>query len=107
MANKYRLGNQSAEYKLETAYLGWMIEDGSTWDDIFPVPFMYSETHGKEVTLVNPDKTEKVVIVIDHKIIRSAFPLSFYLEERAQDWYSFCIVSTKENPSEKIIIPLH
>ena len=104
---KYRLGNQPDEYELVTEYLGWLPEDGSNWDDVFPFFASSPEKGREEVTLVNPEKNKKVTIIIDHRIIKDAFPMSFYGEEGSEDWHNFCIVSSKDEPSKKFIIPLH
>lgn len=104
---KYRLGNQDVEFELVTRYLGWLPEGVKDWGDIFSPLTPSSETNGKEVTLINPEKDEKVSIIIDHLVIKDAFPLSFYGEERARFWRYFCIVSNKDKPLEKFIIPLH
>lgn len=103
---KYRLGNQSTEYALETNYLGWFPEGENDWDN-FLDPFETSRNKNKEITLVNSVKTEKVVLIMHQPIIKDAFPMEFFIEERAKNWHRFCIVSTKDNPLEKFIIPLH
>lgn len=104
---KYRLGNQNQEYELRTKYLGWLPSDGSSWKKVFPLLSLSSEIEGKELTLTNPEGNQSVTLIIDHEIIKGAFPLSFYGEERAKNWYNFCVVSTREMPLEKFIIPLH
>jgi hypothetical protein len=104
---KYRLGNQPEEYELVTKYLGWVPEKDLDWDNVFPILSSSSETKGKEVTIVNSRKDSMVTLVIDHRIIKDAFPMSFYGEDRADNWHHFCIVSMKDTPAEKFIIPLH
>ncbi|HNW71863.1 MAG TPA: hypothetical protein PKZ36_01775 [Candidatus Paceibacterota bacterium] len=104
---KYRLGNQPTEYELVTEYLGWLPEDASSWWDVFQIMVSSSEITGKEITITNPEKNKKITIIIDHRIVKDAFPMSFFVEERAKNWYDFCIVSSKDKPSEKFIIPLH
>ncbi len=107
ITKKYRLGNQSAEYELVTKYLGWVPEKELDWDNVFPFFAPSSETKGKEVTIINSQKDSRVTLVIDHQIIKDAFPMSFYRENRAENWHRFCIVSIKDTPVEKFIIPLH
>lgn len=105
---KYRLGNQSTEYKLVTKYLGWLPDDGSNWRDFFSLlEATFSEIKDKEATITDPEKNKKITIIIDRQITKDAFPISFYGEERSKDWSNFCIVSNKEKPSEKFIIPLY
>lgn len=104
---KYRLGNQPQEYELVTKYLGWFPEGKTSWEHLF-YPFVsFKEEDNQKVVIVSPDKKEKATIILDHKIIKDAFPMSFLTEERAKNWRGFCIVSTIENPNEKFIIPLH
>lgn len=104
---KYRLGNQPEEYELVTKYLGWTPEKELDWDNVFPMLSSISETKGKKVTIVNGQKDSRVNLIIDHRIIKDAFPMEFYGEERADNWCQFCIVSTEDLPEEKFIIPLH
>lgn len=105
---KYRLGNKPEEYELVTKYLGWFPEDNNSWEHLF-FPFipLSSEIKNKEIVIVSPNKTDKATIILHHQIIKDAFPLSFFGEERSKNWHHFCIVSTKENSNEKFIIPLH
>lgn len=103
---KYRLGNQKTEYELATKYLGWLPEGKKDWDE-FLKPFYLSIQKDYEVTLTNPQKTESVILIMHQSLIKDAFPMEFFAEERAKDWNRFCIVSTKDNPSERFIIPLY
>lgn len=105
---KYRLGNQPEEYELVIDYLGWLPENEKNWDIISYPLLSSSDIKGKEIIIVNPKNyNEKVILIISHIIIKEAFPMSFYSEKRAENWSSFCIVSKKDNPFEKFIIPLH
>ncbi len=105
---RYRLGNQDKEYELVTEYLGWLPKNEFTWEGVFPALTLSSETKDKEVTLMSPnEEAHEVTVIIDHQITKDAFPMSFYREDRSKDWHNFCIVSSKDKPSEKFIIPLH
>ncbi len=107
-SKNYRLGNQPEEYELVIDYLGWLPENEKNWDIISGPLLMLSDIKDKEITIVNPKNyNEKVALIIRNGIIKEAFPMSFYGEKRAENWFSFCIVSKKDNPFEKFIIPLH
>lgn len=101
---KYQLGNQPEEYGLITKYLKWLPEGKKDWDHLF---FPFSLKKETEVIIVDPEEKEKVIIIMHQEIIKDAFPMYFFGEERANNWHRFCIVSTKENPSERFIIPMH
>lgn len=104
---KYRLGNQPEEYELITDYLGWLPKETNNWFKfLHPASDFNFDANGKDVTIVSPDKKE-ITLHIDHEIVKDAFPLSFYGERRANKWHAFCVVSTKDNPEKKFIIPLH
>jgi hypothetical protein len=105
-AKKYRLGNQPKEYELVTNYLGWLPEHKKDWFD-FLFPFNSSEIRGRKIIILNPQKTEKIEIILHQQIIKDAFPLSFFGEERAKNWHHFCIVSKADKATEQFIIPLH
>jgi len=102
---KYRLGNQNERYELETNYIGWFPDGENDWNN-FLNPLNVSESKNKEITLVNSTKTEKIILEMHQTIIKDAFPMEFFIEERAKDWHRFCIVCKKNN-MEKFIIPLH
>lgn len=99
--NKYRLGNQPEEYELREDYLGWVPEGHKDWQ-----LFYMQDFRKKEVTIVSPDGGTKKTLVLHHFLIKDAFPLSFFGEERARDWWMFAKVSESET-TEKFIIPLH
>lgn len=103
---KYRLGNQPDKYKLVTNYLGWLPEGENDWFN-FLFPFSSSGMKDKEIVIFNPQKTEKVTVVLHQQISKDAFPLTFFGESRAKNWHHFCIVSKTDSPMEKFIIPLH
>lgn len=97
---KYCLGNQPEEYELKEDYLGWTPEN-EDWQQ-----FCMRRVENAELTIVNPDDGNKKKLFLHHFIIQDAFPLSFFGEERALNWFQFAIVSHDET-SEKFIIPLH
>jgi len=96
---KYRMGNQPEEYELREDYLGWTPE-GDDWQSL-----CLRFTRDTKLTIVNPQGGEKVLF-LHQFIIKDAFPMSFFGEERSKDWWTFAIVSEDET-SEKFIIPLH
>lgn len=105
---RYRLGNQDKEWELRTDYLNWTPEGCPNWDkwcteDMFGL----SSDEPRELVITNPNSNQKVTLLMDHALIKSAFPLSFLIEERAKDWYRFYKVALKEHPDEQFIIPLH
>lgn len=98
---KYRLGNQPKEYELKEDFLGWLPENYEDWE------YMGLRFIKKiEVTIVNPEDQVKKSLFLHNFIIKEAFPMSFYGEERSEKWSNFAIVSETEI-SEKFIIPLH
>ena len=97
---KYRLGNQPEEYALKEDYLGW-IPKGADW-----LKLRFELTRNTSLTIINPENGEEKTLFLHHFIINDAFPLSFWGEERANDWDSFAIVSD-DVTSEQFIIPLH
>lgn len=106
-AKKYRLGNQPEEYELSEEYLGWVPEGCNSWKAFHDKLFPYSLTNPETVTLVGPDKQEKVTLTLHHYLMKEAFPLSFYGEERAKDWWNFLMVSKRDTPEKKFVIPMH
>lgn len=107
---KYRLGNQAEEYALSECYLGWK-PDG--YHDIHD--WTWSQTYNQSskqkggittLLLVGPG-SEKIELIVYQLLIKDAFPLDFYGEERSKQWSSFAIVSIKDISDEKFIIPLH
>ncbi|MCX6794861.1 MAG: hypothetical protein NTY31_02665 [Candidatus Falkowbacteria bacterium] len=97
---KYCLGNQPEEYELREDYLGWLPENDEDWGDLC-LEFIKNT----ELIIVNPQKTKKTLF-FHNFIIKDAFPMSFYGEERSKKWNNFAIVSETET-SEKFIIPLY
>ena len=98
---KYRLGNQSGEYELSEDYLGWLPLDYEKWVDL-----MLSSVKNTEITISHPQDEAQKVLFLHYFVSRDALPMDLYLEQRAEKWYTFAIVS--EIPtSEKFIIPLH
>jgi len=114
---KYKTGNQSEELELVMAYLGWLPEGFPNWfewitDDSRKrserKDFLASteSTQLKELVVESPDKSTKVTLIMDHVIIKDAFPSNFFTEEIAQVCHHYCIVALKETPLERFIIPL-
>lgn len=98
---KYRLGNQSTEYELREDYLGWLPQDYREWEHMF-LDFIKNV----KVTIVNPENGDQRDIFLHHFIIKDAFPIEFFGEERSQNWGVFAIVSDGET-SEPFIIPVY
>lgn len=96
---KYRLGNQPQEYELKEDYLGWLPEYFENWGD-----FIFRLPKNVAFSIFNPNDGEKKTLFLHHFIIKDAFPLSFFGEERAEKWNNFAIVSNNQS-SEKFIIP--
>lgn len=97
---KYCLGNQPEKYALREDYLGWVPEDAD-WQEL-----CIQRIQNTLLTIVSPKDGRKKELFLHHFIIKDAFPLSFFGEERAENWWNFAIVSDNET-SEKFIIPLH
>ena len=98
---KYHLGNQPEEYELRENYGGWSPVGEKTWDDL-----TFEYVNNTELTLVNPANKDQKTIFLHHFIIKDAFPMSFFGEERSERWSFFAIISDTET-SEKFIIPLY
>ncbi|MDO8261374.1 MAG: hypothetical protein Q7T50_07860 [Candidatus Magasanikbacteria bacterium] len=96
---KYRLGNQSEEFKLREDFLGWKPKD-STWTEL-----CLEWKKNLSIEIVSP-RGETKTIFLHQFFSKNAFPLSFFGEERADDWHIFAIVSECEN-SERFIASLH
>lgn len=96
----YQLGNQAEEYELKEDYLGWTPES-EDWQQV-----CMRRIDNVELTIINPDGGSKKKLFLHRFIIKDAFPLSFFGEKRALNWFQFAIVSYNET-SEKFIIPLH
>lgn len=105
---RYRTGNQPEEYEVSEDYLDWKPEGFKDWYDALtvddagnrrPCPF--------PLTLVSPDGSHTVPIIVHQPLIKDAFPLDFFGEERTKDWSHFAKVSLEDAPSELFIIPLH
>lgn len=103
---KYKLGNRSNEYALAIHYAGWKPEGIKDWRDVL-FPWTTSPLEGREFVLVNPkDINDKLIIIARQQISRGAFDLDFLIEEFADRWSGFLIISTKDKPEEEFIIPL-
>ncbi len=107
-AKKYRLGNQPEEYELSEKYLGWIPEGFAGWQEYADKHLLLPHSEWpKELTLVSPTGQEKVAMIAHQTLIKDAFPLSFFGEERAENWHRFYKVSLHEKPEEKFVIPMH
>ncbi len=113
---KYHLGNQPQEYELVTKYLGHhpdSYENWRTWNDEQEDKILnakhdeWPSISGIKLSLISNKNELSANLIIHQRLIKDAFPLPFYGEERARDWTHFLIVSTQENPEEKFIIPMH
>ncbi len=103
---KYKLGNQSNEYALAIQYAGWKPEGIEDWRNVL-FPWTSTPLEGREFVLINPkDNNDKLIIIARQQIIRDAFHLDFFLEEFADRWSGFLIISMKDKLEEKFIIPL-
>ena len=103
---KYRLGNPPETCALREEYVGWLPHGYSSWADfqeIWPGPRHDHDT----LVLVGVDDQMSVELYPYQIIIKDAFPLEFYGEERAKDWTHFLIVGAADIPDEKFIIPMH
>ena len=100
----YRLGNQSEEFELSEEFLG-LIPTG--FDNWLQLIFEINGTFPYEVTLNQEGAGNTIIIVIHQPIIKEAFPLSLFTEERTENWCNFAIVSKKGEPTKKFVIPLH
>ncbi len=105
---RYRLGNQPEKYELSEKYLGWNPLGFKGWYEAI------TENEGfnrrscpSPLTLVSPDGSETVSIIVHQLIVKDAFPLSFFGEARAVDWFRFAKISFEVTPGELFIIPLH
>ncbi|MBU1046864.1 hypothetical protein KKH36_03750 [Patescibacteria group bacterium] len=97
---KYRLGNQPEKYELKEEYLGWTpIISG--WEHL-----LFERTKNKSLVITDPKSKYKKTLFLHHFIIKDAFPLSFFGEERSKNWSHFAIVSENKD-SEKFVIPLY
>ena len=97
---RYRLGNEPEEYVLKEDFLGWAPRDTS-WEQL-----CIQRIKNVKLTIANPCGSNEQALFLHQFIIKDAFPLSFFGEERAADWTHFSIVSYDEM-SERFIIPLH
>lgn len=102
MAEKYRLGNQNQEYQLLDWFTGFLPEGFPSWDS-------WNNILGEKkypCTMVLVKDQERLEVFFKQIIIKDAFPISFFSEERTENWNMFGICSFGEN-SEEFIIPLY
>ncbi|MEI6835682.1 MAG: hypothetical protein WCK59_02515 [Candidatus Falkowbacteria bacterium] len=96
---KYRLGNQPQEYELREDYLDYLPVSFESWED-----FASCRPKNVAFSIFSPNGIIKSLFF--HRfIIKDAFPLSFFGEERSENWNRFAVVSETET-SAKFIIPL-
>lgn len=99
----YRLGNQEKKYPLLDSFIGFHPEGFTNWDDWNNI--LGKKKYPCDLFLVKGE--EKIKIFLRQIIIKDAFPMSFFSEERAKDWNLFAICSLTENKDEEFIIPLY
>jgi len=105
---RYRIGNQPEEYGVSEDYLGWKPVGFKDWYDALTIDDSGNRRpHPFPLTLVSPDGSHTVPIIVHQSITKDAFPLEFFSEAQANDWSSFAKVSLEEVPWELFLIPLH
>lgn len=105
---RYRLGNQPEEYELSEEYLGCTPIAFKDWYHAITEKDGINRRRGPfPLTLVSLDGSQTAQIIFHQGLIKDAFPMNFFGEERAKDWYNFAIVSLEEKPWELFVIPLH
>lgn len=105
---KYCLGNQPEEYRLETLYLGWAPQGDPQWEKFSSAEILsLSSEKPKEITLFSPDGNNGKKLLFHHALMKDAFPLSFYGEERTRNWFRFYKVEDPDLPGILFVIPLH
>ena len=105
---RYRTGTQPEEYEVSEDYLGWRPEGFKDWYNAFIVDDAGNRRlRPFPLTLVSPDGSHTVSIIVHQPLVIDAFPLNFYGEERTKNWSHFAIISLEATPSERFIIPLH
>lgn len=105
---KYRLGNQPEEYELSGKYLEWRLDGFTGWREFHDKYSLFGrDNRPSTITLVSPDGKEKIVFILHQWVIKDAFPMSIYSDERADDWWNFLVVSVKGKSDEKFVIPMY
>jgi len=105
---KYCLENQHEEYELSEKYLGWTPEGFSNWE-VFHNEYSLCDwkTRPEHITLVSPDGGKRIVFNLYQYLMKAAFPLSFFAEDRAKNWWNFLLLSEKKSPNAKFILPMY
>lgn len=98
----YRLGNQDKSYPLSEFFIGFVPEGFDNWYDWHNI--LGEKKYPGEVVLKKGE--EKIKIFVKRIIIKDAFPMSFFREERANDWNMFAICWMGKEDDE-FIIPLY
>lgn len=107
---RYTLGNDSSEtYELSDTHIGWIPEGCADWQAYHAKNTLLDFTNSThELTLVNQVNNERVTLLLYQYLIKDAFHTSqIFQDSRFNEWFNFGIVSTKDLPDEKFIIPLH
>ena len=104
----YRLGNQQQQYELIETYLGWKPQWFGDWEEFLDQKqFRIEGEKPKSVILMTTKTNESIELLLHKQILKDAFPMSVHSEKRFNKWHHFYIVSLKDSPTEKFIIPLY
>lgn len=98
----YKLKGHPQEYELIDTYVGWKPAWCADWDDS-----LYRKEAPSEVLVMNTKTNESVKLLLHEEVKKNTFPENITNENRFKKWQRFYIVSLKNNPTEKFIIPLH
>ncbi len=99
---KYRIGNRPEEFELVTDYLDYYPLGYNSWEDWSNDMFL--KLKPKMIQVVGGD-TKVVTFHIESIIIKDAFHMEVYSEERFSKWSEFFVASIEDN-EEKVIIPI-
>ena len=105
---EYRLGNQPEKYRLETMYLGWAPKGDPEWNDFLTAEILSTSLDTpREITLLSPNGQNGKKLLFHHMLSKDAFPLHFFGEKRAKNWFRFYKVEDPDVPGIKFVIPVH
>jgi hypothetical protein len=105
---RYRTGNQPEEFEICETYLGWKPVGFKDWYHAFTEEDGINRRRTPlTLTLASPDDSQTVSIIAHQPLSKDAFPMDIFSEARAENWWSFAIISLEEKPAERFIIPLH
>ena len=99
----YRLGNQEKQYPLLDSFIGFYPEGFPNWENWDNI--LGEKKYPCDLLLVRGE--EKIKIFFKKIIVKEAFSMDFFVEERAKDWTLFAICSLVESRDEEFIIPLY